>query len=181
MKLLDFGDVYTQDTRPDRRLLGFFSKLPQNRHPERSASQTHRVTQRLVRGVEGPRRCLSCPCRSGLFNYRSPHLADASRSFRGDEILSVQVRTSGRPCFELRGRKAANSTGKISIAGVLRLRAPSTVPRDKSATRSAQDDDSVEVLTKSTQTSQRLWDGVRGGNRNHTPHNSLSNHRTDRF
>jgi hypothetical protein len=37
---------------------GFSSKLPQNRHPERSASQIYRVTQRLWRGVEGPRRCL---------------------------------------------------------------------------------------------------------------------------
>jgi hypothetical protein len=32
--------------------------LPQNRHPERSASQIDRVTQHLWRGVEGPRRCL---------------------------------------------------------------------------------------------------------------------------
>jgi hypothetical protein len=34
-----------------------FVKLPQNRHPERSASQIDCVTQRLWRGVEGPRRC----------------------------------------------------------------------------------------------------------------------------
>jgi hypothetical protein len=32
----------------------FFFKLPQNRHPERSASQMDRVTQRLWRGVEEP-------------------------------------------------------------------------------------------------------------------------------
>jgi hypothetical protein len=49
----------------------FFFKLPQKRHPERSASQINRVRQRLVRGVEGPRRCLSYPCCS----HRSPHLA----------------------------------------------------------------------------------------------------------
>jgi hypothetical protein len=36
----------------------FFLKLPQTRHPERSASQIDRVTQRLWRGVEGPRRCV---------------------------------------------------------------------------------------------------------------------------
>jgi hypothetical protein len=35
----------------------FFVKLPQNRHPERSASQIGCVPQRLWRGVEGPRRC----------------------------------------------------------------------------------------------------------------------------
>ena len=34
----------------------FFVKLPQNRHPERSASPIARVIQRLWRGVEGPRR-----------------------------------------------------------------------------------------------------------------------------
>jgi hypothetical protein len=36
-------------------LLGCFSsKLPQNRHPERSASQIYRVTQRSVRGSKDP-------------------------------------------------------------------------------------------------------------------------------
>jgi hypothetical protein len=38
--------------------------------------------------------------------------------------------------------------GKISTAGVLRLRATSAVSRDKSVRRSAQDDDFVEVSTK---------------------------------
>src|SRR5271156_2404017 len=49
----------------------FFVKLPQNRHPERSASQIYRVIQRLWRGVEGPRRCLSHPGCSELFNHRA--------------------------------------------------------------------------------------------------------------
>jgi hypothetical protein len=53
--------------------LGFASL---HRHPERSASQIYRVTQRLVRGVEGPRRCLSYPCCLELLNRRSPHRAD---------------------------------------------------------------------------------------------------------
>src|SRR5271155_4273832 len=35
----------------------FFVKLPQNRHPERSASPIDCLPQRLWRGVEGPRRC----------------------------------------------------------------------------------------------------------------------------
>jgi hypothetical protein len=46
--------------------------LPQNRHPERSALAIDRVTQRLWRGVEGPRRCLIYLCCSELFNHRSP-------------------------------------------------------------------------------------------------------------
>ena len=43
----------------------------------------------------------------------------------------------------LGGRKAPNSMGKISTVGVLRLRATNAVARDKSLTRSAQDDDFV--------------------------------------
>src|ERR1700753_1521534 len=57
----------------------FFFKLPQNRHPERSASQMDRVTQRLWRGVEEPvlsvaegtPAMLNYPCCSELFNHRS--------------------------------------------------------------------------------------------------------------
>jgi hypothetical protein len=59
----------------------FFVKIPKNRHPERSASRIYRVTQRLWRGVEGPRRCLSYPCCSDFFDHRSPHRADPPRSF----------------------------------------------------------------------------------------------------
>src|SRR5271168_2365258 len=40
------------------KLRVFFVKLPQNRHPERSASPIYRVRKRLWRGVEGPRRYL---------------------------------------------------------------------------------------------------------------------------
>src|ERR1700722_5843237 len=43
-----------------------FKSPPKRRHPERSASQIHRITEDLWRGVEGPRRCM---------------LADALRSF----------------------------------------------------------------------------------------------------
>jgi predicted GIY-YIG superfamily endonuclease len=41
-------------------------------------------------------------------------------------------------------RKGPSSMGKISTAGVLRLRATSAVSRDKFVRRSAQDDDFVE-------------------------------------
>ena len=41
--------------------------LPQNRLPERSASQTNRVTQRLWRAVEGPSALLISPMRFGAF------------------------------------------------------------------------------------------------------------------
>jgi len=46
------------------------------------------------------------------------------------------------------GRKVPSGMGKVSTAGVLRLRATSAVSRDKSVRRSAQDDDLVGVLTK---------------------------------
>ena len=41
------------------------------------------------------------------------------------------------------GQKAPSSMGKLSPAGVLRLRATSAVSRDPSVRRSAQDDDFV--------------------------------------
>jgi hypothetical protein len=47
-------------------------KLPQGRHPERSASQIYRLPEGLWRAVEGPRRCL---------------LADALHSFPATKLL----------------------------------------------------------------------------------------------
>ena len=58
------------------------SVLPQNRHPERSASPSDRVTLRLERGVEGPRRFFSPPCCSELFNHQA--------SFGGHGLSPVQ-------------------------------------------------------------------------------------------
>ena len=49
--------------------------------------------------------------------------------------------------------------GKISTAGVLRLRATSAVSRDRSVRRSAQDDDFVGVLTKNVPNKLALIDG----------------------
>jgi hypothetical protein len=46
--------------------------------------------------------------------------------------------------------------GKIGPVGVLRLRATSTVARDKSVRRSAQDDDFAGVLTKNIQSKLAL-------------------------
>jgi hypothetical protein len=64
--------------------------LPQNRHPacpglpwERSALQIYRVIQRLWRGVEGPRRSLSYPYCSELFNHRA-HTATGFPGARPD-------------------------------------------------------------------------------------------------
>jgi hypothetical protein len=53
----------------------------------------------------------------------------------------------------LRWLKSSDSMGEISLAGVLRLRAPSAVLRDKGVRRFAQDDEFVEVLRKTPQTS----------------------------
>jgi hypothetical protein len=52
--------------------------------------------------------------------------------------VSQQILLSG-----FGGRKAPSSMGKIKTAEVLRLRATSTVSRNQSVRRSAQDDDSV--------------------------------------
>jgi hypothetical protein len=52
--------------------------------------------------------------------------------------------------------------GKISTAEVLRLHAPSAVSRDRSVTRSAQDDGLVRVLTKNIPNKLALWDYALG-------------------
>jgi hypothetical protein len=60
--------------------------LPQNRHPERSASQTYRLTEDLRRGVEGPRGCLINACSaelSGHQNYEKIEKVTTSERSRG--------------------------------------------------------------------------------------------------
>ena len=55
-------------------LLGMFSsKLPQKRHPERSASQIRRVTHRLIARSRRTPRVLILPMPLGAFQHRSPH------------------------------------------------------------------------------------------------------------
>src|ERR1700733_9173137 len=65
----------------------FFFKLPQTRHPERSASQIDCVIQRLWRVVEGPRRCLFCPCCSEHVDHRSPTTGCATPLIRLEREL----------------------------------------------------------------------------------------------
>ena len=63
-----------------------------------------------------------------------------------------QVGTAGRILFSgLGGRKAPNSMDKISIFGVLRLRATKRCLRDRSVRRCAQDDVFVGVLKANIQ------------------------------
>ncbi len=136
--------------------------LPQNRHPERSASPMDCVTQRLWRGVEGPRRCLFYPCCSELFDHRSPtticcdthlmvmgtlfHAQVCAWSLNWGSIVRMTLSFFAGAGFG--GRKAPNSMGKISTAEVLRLRATSAASRNPSVRRSAQDDASVGELTE---------------------------------
>ena len=130
--------------------------LPQNRHPacpglpwERSAAPIDRLTQRLWRGaeepvlsgVEGTPGVLILLRLFGAFNLR----ARTSWFHHG---FSPGPRTRNLPasCYasdDICSRKAPSSIGKVSIAGVLRLRAVSHVLSDRSARRFAQDDDSV--------------------------------------
>jgi hypothetical protein len=74
--LFDFS--YFSHTQPER-----FSKLPQDRHPERSASRMYRMTAGLQRVVEGPRGC---------------SLADALHSFPATKTMGEikKVTTSER-------------------------------------------------------------------------------------
>jgi hypothetical protein len=63
----------------------FSSKRPQNRHPERSASQIYRVIRRLVARSRRTPTVLSYPCYSELFNHRA-------RTGRARQGLSLEPR-----------------------------------------------------------------------------------------
>ena len=54
-----------------------FSTAPQNRHPERSASQIRRIKKGLGRGVEGPRRCLLA---DALLGFPTTNIGGKSKS-----------------------------------------------------------------------------------------------------
>jgi hypothetical protein len=85
------ANVGLRPTNPNLRIV--FVKLPQTRHPERSASQFDRVTQRLWRGAEGPRGCsLTHAVRS--FSTTEPHRAGPPRSLPGKSELWLQAPSS---------------------------------------------------------------------------------------
>jgi hypothetical protein len=93
---------------------------------------------------------LILPMLLGAFQPPSPHrpgsLGPSTKNLPVPcKCVSQRILLSG-----FARRKAPSSMGKISTAEVLRLRATSSVSRDKSVRRSAQDDDSVRVLTTNT-------------------------------
>jgi hypothetical protein len=49
------ANLFGRQKKSEKTLVFCIFTSPQKRHPERSASQMYRVTQRLWRGVEGPR------------------------------------------------------------------------------------------------------------------------------
>jgi len=77
---------------------------------------------------------------AGSYVYMAVHQKDVP--------VTIKYVPPKDPVLGLRCRKGSNSMGRISIAGVLRLRATSAVSRDKSVRRSPQDDDFVGILTK---------------------------------
>jgi hypothetical protein len=114
--------------------------LPQNRHPERSASQIYRLTEGFWRGVEGPRRCSFHPCRSELFDHRRP--TTSVRRYALDRhgqitVIIFRPQLCARSCG-LGGLKTPSSMGERSTAEVLRLRARNPPLSDRSVRRFAQ-------------------------------------------
>ena len=90
-------------------LVGMFcSKDPQNRHPERSASQMGPVTQRWWRGVEGPRQRLIDPLLLLAFQPQGRQcLSLESRTQRSTPELQVRILLSG-----VGGRKLRAAVGQ---------------------------------------------------------------------
>ena len=94
--------------------------------------------QRLERGVEGPRRCLSCRCCLEFSDTRarehdSPYGFLCSLTRKHKLLITQQgrPRPGGPPGASFGGGKGTNSVGTISSSGVLRLRALNPVSPDK--------------------------------------------------
>jgi hypothetical protein len=113
-------------------LFGAFQPPSPHRRPRYSLSLGPR-TKKLV---------ASC-------NIRRLHL-HSRRPYRHALHVRVTIKCGSQQILlsGFGGRKAPSSMGKLSTAGVLRLRATSAVSRDKSVRRCAQDDDSVGELTE---------------------------------
>jgi hypothetical protein len=60
---------------------------PQSRHPERSAGQNYRHNGQLMRGVEGPRRCLLADVSSELSGHELRAKLKKSQAPSGAESL----------------------------------------------------------------------------------------------
>jgi hypothetical protein len=92
--------------------------VPQNRHPERSASQIDCVTQCLWRGVEGPRRRLFYPCCSELFDHRSRTTGSAVAVIAG--IASLASSFANAVCnFRFTGTHRGRSQVAFSFPSLL--------------------------------------------------------------
>jgi hypothetical protein len=75
------------------------SKFPQqSRHPERSASQIYCKPRALRRGVEGPRRCLSCRSCSELFDHPAQGVPQGRLSLR---LVQIEGHGSSRAVIGL--------------------------------------------------------------------------------
>jgi hypothetical protein len=137
---------------------GFSSKLPQNRHPERSASQILSRDTALVARSRRTSAVLILPMLLGAFQPTSPHRAGAnSKTLHtagdGRRLQCMKrcthdhpVRIATDPVVGFRWSKRSEQHGQNK-----HRRGPSTprhkgcVSRDKSVRRCAQDDDSVGV------------------------------------
>jgi hypothetical protein len=115
---------------------GFSSKLPRNRHPERSASRISLVNSVWARSRRTPTTLFLSMVFEPFYHPGPKHDSPFGS-------LCSLTRRAG-----LRAGKGTNGVGKVSSPGVLRLRARSVVSCDESARRFAQDDDFVGVLKK---------------------------------
>jgi hypothetical protein len=150
------------------------SKLPQSRHPERSASPIYRVIQPLVARSRRTSAVLVLPMLLGAFRLLKPdnriccdtHLMVTGIVFMHCNHLPSQVCSKSLNSglivrMRLPGKTVAGPPGVGSVVEKLRTAwvrqaqpgsfdsaPPKAVSRDKSVRRSAQDDDFVGVLTK---------------------------------
>ena len=124
----------------------FFVKLPQNRHPERSASQMDRMTQRLGCGVEEPVTFSTFGVFCIFHQLYSPPrqiviLSEAlCRSISNRELYGAESKDLGDACSQM-------------LLGAFR---PQATTQDKKVTGSERSASQMDRVT------QRLWRGVEG-------------------
>jgi hypothetical protein len=130
------------------------------RNGEFLASPTHHKSV-ILSGALHTSVARNSACSAKSKDPEGAYLTDAARSFLTTETAAIQARFTLKSAaificgsceiWGFGGRKALSSAGNISAAEVLRLRATSTVSRDRCVKRSAQDDDFVGISRKTAE------------------------------
>jgi hypothetical protein len=135
------------------------------RNGEFLASPTHHKSV-ILSGALHTSVARNSACSAKSKDPEGAYLTDAARSFLTTETAAIEARFTLKSAATFicgsceiwgsGGRKALSSAGNVSAAEVLRLRATSSVSRDRCVKRSAQDDDFVGISRKTAESDDGL-------------------------